>query len=91
MRRNEDCNLTPSLPRRGGGAVPHTPGRERLEAVVREAVFRYQLQQPLVDRPQVPRYYLAIQSHTGLSKRSNVLNVRNPKRLSRALHKPSPN
>jgi hypothetical protein len=43
MRRNEDCNLTPPLPRRGGGAVPRTPGRERLEAVVREAVFRYQL------------------------------------------------
>jgi hypothetical protein len=48
-------------PRRGGGAVPRTPGCERLEAVVCEAVFRYQLQQLLVDHPQVPRYYLAIQ------------------------------
>jgi hypothetical protein len=42
-------------------AVPRLPGHERLEAVVCEAVFRYQLQQPLVDHPQVPRYYLALQ------------------------------
>src|ERR687897_2672999 len=50
-----------AAPRRGRGVVPRTPGRERLEAAVWEAVFRYQLQQPLVDHPQVPRYYLALQ------------------------------
>jgi hypothetical protein len=50
-------------PRRGRSTVPRTPGRERLEAAVYEAVFRYQLQQPLVDHPQVPRYYLALQGH----------------------------
>ena len=48
-------------PRRG--AVPRTPGRERLEVEACEAVFRYQLQQPLLDYPQVPRYYLALQGH----------------------------
>jgi hypothetical protein len=52
-----------AAPRRGRHAVPRTPGRERLEAAVCEAVFRYQLQQPLVDHPQVPRYYLALQGH----------------------------
>jgi hypothetical protein len=45
---------------RGWGAVPGTPGRARLEAVVCEVVFRYQLQQPLVDHPEVPHYYLAL-------------------------------
>ena len=50
-------------PRGGRGAVPCTPGRERLEAAVCEAVFRYQLQQPLVDQPWIPRYYLALQGH----------------------------
>jgi hypothetical protein len=39
------------------------PGREGLEATGCEAVFRYQLQQPLLDSPQVPRYYLALQGH----------------------------
>ena len=52
-----------AAPRRGQGAVPRPPGRERREAAVCEAVFRYQLQQPLVDHPQVPRYYLALQGH----------------------------
>jgi hypothetical protein len=52
-----------AAPRQGWGVVPHTPERERLEAVVCEAVFRYQLQQPLVDHPQVPHYYLALQGH----------------------------
>jgi hypothetical protein len=52
-----------AMPRRRRGAVPGTPGRERLEATVCEAVFRYQLQQPLVDHAQVPRYYLALQGH----------------------------
>jgi hypothetical protein len=49
--------------RRGRGAGPLVPSRERLEAKICEAVFRYQLQQPLVDHPQVPRYYLALQGH----------------------------
>jgi hypothetical protein len=35
----------------------------RLEEVVCEVVFRYQLQQPLVDPPQPPRYYLALYGH----------------------------
>jgi hypothetical protein len=51
-----------SAPQRRG-AVARTPGRERLEAAVCEAVFRYQLQPPLVDSPYVPRYYLALQGH----------------------------
>jgi hypothetical protein len=36
------------------------PSRERLEAAICETVFRYQLQQPLMDTPQPPRYYLAL-------------------------------
>ena len=52
-----------AAPHRGRGAIPRTPRRERLEAAVYEAVFRYQLQQPLVDHPLVPRYYLALQGH----------------------------
>jgi hypothetical protein len=31
-----------------------------MEAAVCEAVFRYQLQQPLIDPPQPPRYYVAL-------------------------------
>jgi hypothetical protein len=52
-----------AAPRRGRSAVPRLPGREGLEATGCEAVFRYQLQQPLLDSPQVPRYYLALQGH----------------------------
>jgi hypothetical protein len=52
-----------AAPRRGQGAVPRTPVRERREAAVCEAVFRYQISQPLVDYPQVLRYYLALQGH----------------------------
>jgi hypothetical protein len=52
-----------AVPRRVRGAVPGTPGHERLAARVCEAVFGYQLQQPLVDHAQVPRYYLALQGH----------------------------
>jgi len=46
--------------RQNRGTVPGTPGREDLEAAICEAVFRYQLQQPLVDHPEVPHYYLAL-------------------------------
>ena len=42
------------------GADPLGPSRERLEAAVCETVCRYQLQQPLVDAPQPPRYYVAL-------------------------------
>ena len=49
-----------ATPRRGQGAVPCPPRREHCEAAVCEAVFRYQLQQPLVDHSQVLRYYLAL-------------------------------
>ena len=44
----------------GRGASPLGPSRERLETEICEAVFRYQLQQPLVDHPEVPHYYLAL-------------------------------
>jgi hypothetical protein len=44
-------------------AHPLGPSREAIEAAVCETVFRYQLQQPVVDHPQVPRYYLALQGH----------------------------
>ncbi len=49
--------------RRGDADRPRPPGPTDLELVVCEAVFRYQLQQPLVDYPHVPRYYLALQGH----------------------------
>jgi hypothetical protein len=49
--------------RQGRDAGSRAPGRERREAAVCEAVFRYQLQQPPVDHPQVLRYYLALQGH----------------------------
>jgi hypothetical protein len=42
------------------GAGPRGPWCEPREAAVCETVFRYQLQQPLVDLPQPPRYYLAL-------------------------------
>jgi hypothetical protein len=51
------------LLRRDRRPSPCTPGRARREAAICEAVFRYQLQQPLVDHPQIPRYYLALQGH----------------------------
>jgi hypothetical protein len=47
--------------RRAGLARPAKPSDDRPEAAVCEAVFRYQLQQPWVDAPQPPRYYLALQ------------------------------
>jgi hypothetical protein len=55
--------LVPSTPqpRRSGPRTSAGPLRTRLEAAVCEAVFRYQLQQPLLDEPQPPRYYLARQ------------------------------
>jgi hypothetical protein len=44
---------------------PKTRGHEapdaRLEAAISEAVFRYQVQQPLMDAPRPLRYYLAQQ------------------------------
>jgi hypothetical protein len=52
----------PSAPQRRS-ATPLGPSREAIEAAVCETVFRYQLQQPVVDHPQVPRYYLALQGH----------------------------
>jgi hypothetical protein len=45
------------------GAGPLSPSRADLEAAVCETVFRYQLQQPLVDLPQPLHYYLALQGH----------------------------
>ena len=44
--------------RRGAGSLG--PAGEGVEAAVCEAVFRYQLQQPLSDVPQPLRYYLAL-------------------------------
>ena len=52
----------PSAPQRRR-ANPLGPSRAESEAAVCETVFRYQLQQPVVDHPQVPRYYLALQGH----------------------------
>jgi hypothetical protein len=52
----------PSAPQRRS-ANPLGPSREAIEAAVCETVFRYQLQQPVVDHPQIPRYYLALQGH----------------------------
>jgi hypothetical protein len=49
----------PSAPQ-GRGVGPLGPSCEPLEAAVCETVFRYQLQQPLVDPPQPLRYYLAL-------------------------------
>jgi hypothetical protein len=51
--------LAPQRP----GAGPLSPSRADLEAAVCETVFRYQLQQPLVDLPQPLHYYLALQGH----------------------------
>jgi hypothetical protein len=51
--------LAPQRP----GAGPLSPSRADLEAAVCETVFRYQLQQPLVDPPQPLHYYLALQGH----------------------------
>ena len=48
-----------SAPRRRH-AGPLGSAHEGLEAVACEAVFRYQLQQPLVDVPPSPGYYLAL-------------------------------
>jgi hypothetical protein len=56
-------DIREAAPRRGRATVLCMPGRERLEAAVCEAVLRYQLQQPLVDHPPIPRYYLALQGH----------------------------
>jgi hypothetical protein len=47
--------------RRRTGSLGSAP--EGLEAAVGETVFRYQLQQPLVDSPPSPRYYLALRGH----------------------------
>jgi hypothetical protein len=41
----------PSPPQRRS-ATPLGPSREAIEAAVCETVFRYQLQQPVVDHPQ---------------------------------------
>jgi hypothetical protein len=49
----------PFLPRSRHGSVGRHPSVLQEEEIC-EAVFRYQLQQPLADRPQPPRYYLAL-------------------------------
>jgi hypothetical protein len=51
-----------SAPRRRR-AAPLGSAHEGLEAAVGATVFRYQLQQPLVDSPPSPRYYLALRGH----------------------------
>jgi hypothetical protein len=52
---------TPREPRRVGAARPRPPAPTDLESIVCEAVFRYQLQQPLADAPQPLHYYMARQ------------------------------
>jgi hypothetical protein len=44
-----------------GAARPRRPVPTPLQVAVCEAVFRYQLQQPLADTPQPAHYYLALQ------------------------------
>jgi hypothetical protein len=44
-----------------GTARPRRLVPTPLEVAVGEAVFRYQLQQPLADAPQPPHYFLALQ------------------------------
>jgi hypothetical protein len=48
-------------PRRSARLETPTPPDERVEAVVCEAVFQYQLRQPLTDTPHPLCYYLARQ------------------------------
>jgi hypothetical protein len=52
-------NADPLLPHSRYGSVGRHPSVIPEEEVC-EAVFRYQLQQPLADRPQPPRYYLVL-------------------------------
>jgi hypothetical protein len=49
----------PFLSRSRHGSVGRYPNLIPEEEIC-EAVFRYQLQQPLADQPQPPRYYLAL-------------------------------
>jgi hypothetical protein len=48
-------------PHRSARVKTPTPPDERLEEAVCEAVFQYQLQQPLADAPHPLRYYVARQ------------------------------
>jgi hypothetical protein len=48
-------------PHRSAHVKTPTPPDERLEEAVCEAVFQYQLQQPLADAPHPLRYYMARQ------------------------------
>jgi hypothetical protein len=48
-------------PRRSAADPPRPPSPTPIEVAVCEAVFRYQLQQPLADAPQPPHYFLALQ------------------------------
>jgi hypothetical protein len=48
-------------PRRVAAAPPRPLAPTPIEVAVCEAVFRYQLQQPLADAPPSPHYYLALQ------------------------------
>jgi hypothetical protein len=48
-------------PHRSACLTTPTPSDERQEEVVCEAVFQYQLRQPLADAPQPLRYYVARQ------------------------------
>jgi hypothetical protein len=62
-------------------ADPVGPSRAESEAAVCEKVFRYQLQQPLIDAPQPPRFYLALH---GRDPEAAVL--RQLQRLGPAVH-----
>jgi hypothetical protein len=58
--RDEASELRYRL-RRAGLLRPPSPPDDCMEEAVCEAVFRYQLRQPLADAPQPSRYYLARQ------------------------------
>jgi hypothetical protein len=70
----------PSAPQRRS-ANPLGPSRAASEAAVCETVFRYQLQQPLIDAPQPLHYYLALH---GRDPEAAVL--RRLQRLGPAVH-----
>jgi hypothetical protein len=58
-------------PRRVAAVRPHLQAPTPLDVAVCEAVFRYQLQQPLADAPRSPHHYLALQ---GRDPEAAVLN-----------------
>jgi hypothetical protein len=59
--KGHEAQKSRPLSRRSVGVRLPQLSEAGLEAAVSEAVFRYQLRQPLLDPPRPPRYYLALQ------------------------------